>query len=135
MAELVIALLLALPSHSCSPRLVAAITHVESRGSTWAVSPSNARGLMQVVPDWSPYPASLLHIPAVNRAEGCRIYKRWLVRAQNRCRWERANTPTSRCNPGNRALQAYSGGVAGLRNRCTTCAQYAKHVSFLARLQ
>lgn len=99
--------------HDCDKELIAAMEHVESRGNTFAVSPAGARGLLQVIPKWSKYPAWALYIPAVNRREGCRIYKRWLGRAEG--------MPTL-------ALQAYNGGNVGLQDECSRCRTYALHV-------
>lgn len=93
------ALLFAHPQ-PCSPHLMAAIAHVESRGHVFAVSPTGCRGLHQVQPRYSLAPAWALHVPAVSRWEGCRILRRW----QARCGGDMD------C-----ALRCYSHGRAGMR--------------------
>lgn len=64
-------------AHGLDPDLVAAIMTVESAGRVGAVSVSNARGLMQVMPREAGYPgrpsAAELMDPTTNIAEGCRI--------------------------------------------------------------
>ena len=84
----------------CTPRLMAAIAHVESRGNPWATSPTGCVGLHQVQPCYSYAPAWALRVPVVSRWEGCRILRRW----QRRCGGDMG------C-----ALRAYSHGSAGLR--------------------
>lgn len=80
-----------------------AIEYVESRGHTMAVSPVGARGLWQVMPQWSSVHPLLLHVPAIGRQEGKRILRRWT----RRCRGD------VRC-----ALRAYACGAKGLRGSC-----------------
>ncbi len=104
----------------CNLELGAAIEHVESRGNTWAVSRTGARGLWQVQPAWSRVPAWALHVPAVGRWEGCRILRRWQRRARARCKWEGRG-----CNARLRALAAYNAGVHGLRGQSTDGRRYA----------
>ena len=121
----IIAAILILTSHPepCDPQLAAAVEHVESRGQTLAVSRTGARGLWQVMPQWSRAPAWALHVPAVGRWEGCRILRRWERRARARCAHERR-----RCDVQARALAAYNAGVAGLRGRSREGMDYARAV-------
>lgn len=99
--------------HDCDVKTISAMEWVESRGNTMAVGRAGERGLLQVIPKWSRFPGWALHIPAVNRAEGCRILTRWKARAK-----------------GNKvlALQAYNGGNVGLHDRCSRCRSYARAV-------
>lgn len=129
MTALIAAALLLLGDPQPCPRdLSAAIEHVESRGQTLAVSRTGARGLWQVQPRWSAWPAWALHIPAVGRWEGCRILRRWQRRARARCAYERRG-----CRVMVRALAGYNAGVAGLRGRSVEGMNYARAV--LARTQ
>lgn len=99
----------------CAGPLDCAIEHVESRGSTWAVSPVGARGLRQVMPHVATVPALLLHVPVVGRAEGRRVLARWLARCERRGLGERCS------------LRAYACGTKALRDR-TACGRYADAV-------
>jgi soluble lytic murein transglycosylase-like protein len=108
---LLLLVLLAAPPVPCDTELLDAMEWVESRGNPLATSPAGARGLLQILPQWSNYPAWALYIPTINRIEGCRIYQRWLSRAGGSRR---------------AALRAYNGGNAGLRGDC--CKQYADAV-------
>ena len=124
MTALLAALLLLTSSPQPCPRdLSAAIEHVESRGHTLAVSRTGARGLWQVMPQWSRWPSWALHIPAVGRWEGCRILRRWQGRARARCRHE-----GRRCDVMVRALAGYNAGNAGLRGRSRRGMDYARAV-------
>lgn len=58
------------------PALIAAITHVESRGNPLADN-ACCRGLMQVSRRYARVPAWALYVPAINRLEGWRILTRW----------------------------------------------------------
>lgn len=108
----------------CDERLMAAIEYTESRGNPWAESHTGAIGLMQVQPEWSPWPRLALYLPAVNRAEGCRVYRRWTRRAADRCTWERSKGKRG-CKVKERALAAYNAGVHGLRGRSPDGRAYA----------
>lgn len=121
-----LAALLTSSPQPCAHQLSRAIEHVESRGNTMAKSPTGARGLWQVQPQWSSFPAWALHIPAVSRWEGCRILRRWEKRAVNRCAYERKKG--SRCNVTRRTLAAYNAGVHGLRGRSSDGEKYASAV-------
>jgi len=124
MSALLAALLLALSAPQPCPRdLSAAIEHVESRGHTLAVSRTGARGLWQVMPQWSPWPAWALHVPAIGRWEGCRILRRWQGRARRQCRREGRG-----CVAMVRALAGYNAGNAGLRGRSRRGMDYARAV-------
>ena len=96
----------------CATPLACAIEHVESRGNTWAISPVGARGLRQVMPHVTRWPAWLLHVPIVGRAEGDRVLGRWLARCGGR----------QRC-----ALRAYACGNRALRDT-RACGRYADAV-------
>lgn len=80
--------------------LVEAIVHVESRGDTMAHN-ACCSGLMQVSRRYSHWPSWALHVPAINRAEGVRILRRW----RRRCRGD------IEC-----ALRAYATGNRALRD-------------------
>lgn len=93
------------------PALIRAIIHVESRGSSTAVSYAGAVGLMQVMPRsfrrWcsrrDPLCSALLLYAPLNVSEGCRVLGRWKRRSRGNLR---------------RALQAYNCGNRGLRDLC-----------------
>lgn len=101
------------------------LVHVESRGSTWAVSYTGARGRWQVQPAslgrWCTGPCAwALHVPRVGQWAGRGVLARWLRRAGNRCAWERTqprHRRPARCIPLRRALAAYRDGVGGLRGK------------------
>lgn len=112
----------------CELPLVKAMEHVESHGNTWAVGKDDDRGLMQVVPKWADVPAWALHIPAVNRWEGCRILQRWQKHAKARCRWERRRGYRSRCRRLSRAVAGYNAGFPGIKAESTAGADYARKV-------
>jgi len=116
MTTLLAAWLLLTPA-PCATPLACAIEHVESRGSTWAVSPAGARGLRQVMPNVARVPRWLLHVPAIGRAEGDRVLARWM----HRCGRKRGARSQLRC-----ALRAYACGNRGLRGGY--CAGYADAV-------
>ena len=81
------------------PELIAAITHVESRGNPLARN-ACCSGLMQVSRRFARVPEWALYVPAINRAEGWRILTRW----RRRCRGDLT------C-----ALRAYATGNRALR--------------------
>jgi len=116
-------LLLTSSPQPCSQSLSAAIEHVESRGHTLAVSRTGARGLWQVMPQWSRWPSWALHVPAIGRWEGCRILRRWQGRARRQCRREGRG-----CRVMVRALAGYNAGNAGLRGRSRRGMDYARAV-------
>ncbi len=81
------------------PELVLAVIHVESAFDRFAVSPSGARGLMQIMPFWKKeigHPTDDLFHPRVNLRYGCAILRYYLDRTQGR-------VPE--------ALAAYNGGA------------------------
>ena len=82
------------------PALIAAITHVESRGNPLADN-ACCRGLMQVSRRYARVWSPLLYVPAINRAEGWRILSRWRRRCGGRLE----------C-----ALRAYATGNRALRD-------------------
>ena len=88
------------PAPDLPPGLVPAIIHVESRGNTMARN-ACCSGLMQVSRRFSRWPAWALHVPAIGRAEGVRILRRW----RRRCRGDLT------C-----ALRAYATGNRALRD-------------------
>mgnify|MGYP003644786255 CR=1 FL=1 len=133
MNELLLILTLATESPTCSPTLLDAIEHVESRGNPIAVSSTGALGLLQVQPQWAKVPRWALWVPSINRAEGCRILRRWHRRAISRCAWERRKRMGS-CSVTARALAAYNAGVAGLRGRSKRGRGYAWVVMRRARI-
>ena len=109
----------------CGP-IVAAITHVESRGNTFAIGSVGERGLMQVRPRYARIPGLLLHVPALGREEGCRILQRWQSRARRRCEHERRKGLS--CHAGTRALAAYNAGNPGLHGESSRGNAYARKV-------
>ena len=117
MLELFMLAAFMMPQPTCDSALLDAISYVESRHNTFAISPAGAIGVLQVIPRWSRYPRFMLFIPAFNRVEGCRILKRWQRRAKGNLKI---------------ALRAYNGGNVGLRGECSKCDHYANAV--LARL-
>ncbi len=72
------------------PELIAAVIRVESTGEPGVISPSGARGLMQMMPDQiggQGVPQSLWHDPATNIAAGAQgLYTRMLAQGS----WEGA---------------------------------------------
>ena len=103
--------------HGIPDRVIDAVTYVESRGSSAAISSCGARGRMQVM--WSSVCrgcktsdplAKLLHVDAFNRYSGTRILSRWLKRAR---RLERGSDSAAWA----RALAAFNAGHAGLYGR------------------
>jgi len=88
------------PTPDLPPGLVEAIVHVESRGNTMARN-ACCSGLMQVSRRFSRWPAWALHVPAIGRAEGVRILRRW----RRRCGGDLT------C-----ALRAYATGNRALRD-------------------
>ncbi len=68
------------------PELIAAVIRVESTGEPGVISPSGARGLMQMMPDQiggQGVPQSLWHDPATNVAAGAQgLYTRMLAQGQ-----------------------------------------------------
>ena len=72
------------------PELIAAVIRVESTGEPGVISPSGARGLMQMMPDQiggQGVPQSLWHDPATNVAAGAQgLYTRMLAQGS----WEGA---------------------------------------------
>jgi hypothetical protein len=114
----ILAAYLLLTPAPCQTPLACAIEHVESRGSTWAVSPVGARGLRQVMPHVTRVPAWLLHVPIVGRAEGDRVLGRWMAR----CGRKRGARSQLRC-----ALRAYACGTRALRD-ARACGRYADAV-------
>ncbi len=69
------------------PELVLAVIHVESRFDRFAVSPSGARGLMQVMPFWKKeigHPDDDLFNPRTNLRYGCAILRYYLERKRGR---------------------------------------------------
>jgi len=78
------------------------VEQAETRGNPWQRRGCHI-GAMQVCWRWSRYPALLLWVPAINRAEGQRLLEHWLRRADGDWR---------------RAIAAYRCGNAGLRLRC-----------------
>ena len=62
----ILAAYLLLTPAPCQTPLACAIEHVESRGSTWAVSPVGARGLRQVMPHVTHWPRWLLHLSLIH---------------------------------------------------------------------
>ena len=100
--------------HGIPDNMIQAVTYVESRGSSRAVSSCGARGKMQVM--WSSVCrgcktsdplAKILHVDAFNRYFGTRILSRWLNRAR---RIERGSDSAAWA----RALAAFNAGHAGL---------------------
>jgi len=114
----ILAAYLLLTPAPCQTPLACAIEHVESRGSTWAVSPVGARGLRQVMPHVTHWPRWLLHVPVVGRAEGDRVLSRWMAR----CGRRRGARSQLRC-----ALRAYACGNRALRDE-RACVRYADAV-------
>ena len=82
------------------PELLAAITHVESRGNPLARN-ACCSGLMQVSRRYARVVEPLLYVPAINRLEGWRILTRWRRRCGGRLE----------C-----ALRAYATGNRALRD-------------------
>lgn len=93
------------------------VEYAESRHNPFVVSRAGCVGLMQVCPQYSQLPRSLLFLPAINRAEGCRMLAYWRKRAHGD--WHKA-------------LAAYRCGNAGLRERCGN--GYARRILARARI-
>ncbi len=69
------------------PELVLAVIQVESRFDRFAVSPSGARGLMQIMPFWKKeigHPDDNLFNPRTNLRYGCAILRYYLDRKRGR---------------------------------------------------
>lgn len=97
-------------------QVLTAIEHVESRGNPKVVSRDGCVGLMQVDPRWSKYTKVQLLDPAINRAEGRRLFLYWHRKAHYRWAF---------------SLAAYRCGWGGLEGRCGV--QYAKQVCRIAK--
>jgi len=88
------------PTPDLPAGLVPAIVHVESRGHTMARN-ACCSGFMQVARRYARVPSWALHVPAIGRAEGVRILRRW----RRRCGGD------IEC-----ALRAYATGNRALRD-------------------
>jgi len=89
-------------------RVMKAIEYVETRGHLGLVGSAGELGTMQVLPKYSKYPKQVLKLRYVGRAEGCRIFGRFLRRARGIC-------SRKKCNAIHRAVMGYNAGNAGLR--------------------
>ena len=112
-----IAYLLSLLLHPATvpPAIQKQVEYVESGHKPFVVSRAGCVGLMQVCPRYSQVPRLLLFIPAINRAEGCKMLAYWHKRARGN--WARA-------------LAGYRCGNAGLRGECGKA--YARQVLSVA---